>query len=169
MSETSVSTAAATYRLRPPHNRLDRRAVLWWAATNLGFGGLVVVAASVANYFWDWAGLWLPIGLAVVTVLDAVIEPLWRFRVHRWEATDKAVYSLTGWVVREWRVAPISRIQTVDAVRGPLERWLGLATLKVTTASSSGTIDIVGLDAEVAAELAEKLTEITQQTPGDAT
>jgi membrane protein YdbS with pleckstrin-like domain len=60
-------------------------------------------------------------------------------------------------------------VQTVDAVRGPLEQVLGLATLRVTTASSAGTISIVGLDRQVAADLAERLTLVVERTPGDAT
>jgi membrane protein YdbS with pleckstrin-like domain len=60
-------------------------------------------------------------------------------------------------------------VQTIDAVRGPLEQLLGLSTLRVTTASSYGAIDIGGLDRETAAQLADALTAITQQTPGDAT
>jgi membrane protein YdbS with pleckstrin-like domain len=89
--------------------------------------------------------------------------------VHRWETTDLAVYGLSGWLVREWRVAPLSRVQTVDAVRGPLEQALGLATLRVTTASSSGAVQIRGLDHRLAAEIAERLTVVTERTPGDAT
>lgn len=48
-----------------------------------------------------------------------VVEPLWCYAVHGWEADDEAVYARSGWVVCEWRIAPIFRIQTVDTVRGP--------------------------------------------------
>ena len=108
--------------------------------------------------------------LATLALLvNVVVAPRWRYAVHRWETTDEAVYSLTGWYVREWRVAPLSRVQTIDAVRGPLEQAMGLATLKVTTASSSGAVSIVGLDHRLAEELAERLTTVTEQIPGDAT
>ncbi len=60
-------------------------------------------------------------------------------------------------------------IQTVDAVQGPIEQLLGLATLRVTTASSRGAIDIGGLDKDTAARVAEELTQIAQLIPGDAT
>ncbi|MGW2111473.1 PH domain-containing protein, partial [Streptomyces sp. NPDC001948] len=69
----------------------------------------------------------------------------------------------------EWRIAPMSRIQTVDTVRGPLEQLYRLATVTVTTASARGAVRIEGLDHETAAGLAERLTRITQVTPGDAT
>ena len=169
---TTSTVPTRPLRLRPPRHRLDRRAVWWWTASSLAFGGPIVAAAAVGYAWWEPARTWLlPVLVAAVlfTVVTALIEPWWRASVHRWEVTDEAVYARTGWVVREWRAAPISRIQTVDAVRGPLERWLGLATLRVTTASSSGAVDIVGLDHEVAADLAERLTAITQAIPGDAT
>lgn len=75
----------------------------------------------------------------------------------------------TGVLLREWRIAPMSRIQTVDTVRGPLEQLFGLATVTVTTASAKGAVRIGGLAHGTAAELAERLTRITQDTPGDAT
>ena len=62
--------------------------------------------------------------------------PFWRYRVHRWEVTDDAVYTRTGWLWQEWRIAPMSRIQTVDTARGPLEQLFRLASVTVTTASA---------------------------------
>lgn len=44
-----------------------------------------------------------------------------------------------------------------------------VATVTVTTASAKGALKIEGLDHEVAADLAERLTATTQATPGDAT
>jgi membrane protein YdbS with pleckstrin-like domain len=71
--------------------------------------------------------------------------------------------------VREWRIAPISRVQTVDTERGPLQRLLKLGNLSVTRASARGPVKISGLDEQTATELARTLTETTQATPGDAT
>lgn len=105
-------------------------------------------------------------GLGLVYI---AVMPPWRYVVHRWEMTDEAVYSRTGWYVRQWRVAPISRIQTVDSNQGPLEQLMGLATLAVTTASAHGAIYISGIDQEIAAETAQHLTQITELTDGDQT
>jgi uncharacterized protein len=98
-----------------------------------------------------------------------LVMPRWRFRVHRWETTDDAVYTSAGWINQEWRVAPMSRIQTVDTERGPLQQLFGLATVTVTTASAAGALRLAGLDHVVADDLVEQLTETTQATPGDAT
>ena len=132
----------------------------------------MLAAAAVTYVFWEDARPWLVVAVIAVSFLligSAIVEPLMRYRVHRWETTPDAVYARSGWLVREWRAAPLSRVQTVDAVRGPLEQLLGLSTLRVTTASSYGAIDIGGLDQKTAARLAEQLTHITQQIPGDAT
>ncbi|WP_265521682.1 PH domain-containing protein [Oerskovia flava] len=171
--ETSPTTGTDTpRRLRAPEHPVDPRAVRWWVLRALCTTGLVAVVLGVGYWLWVPARPWLvvPLVLAVLwTVVKVVVEPRVRLAVHRWETTDEAVYGLTGWIVQEWRVAPLSRVQTVDAVRGPLEQLLGLSTLRVTTASSSGAISIVGLDKEVAAEVAERLTVITEKIPGDAT
>lgn len=169
---SAISGQGPVLRLRPPQQPVERRTVWWWTAQGVVFGAPILAGVSVAFVLWDSARPWLVVALAAavfMTVVGVAVEPRWRLRVHRWEVTDEAVYGLSGWWVREWRVAPISRIQTVDMVRGPLEQLFGLATLRVTTASSEGSIDIVGLDPEVAAEVAARLTEITQLTPGDAT
>ncbi|QSB04355.1 PH domain-containing protein [Natronoglycomyces albus] len=163
---------AREVRLRPPKHRIEKRAVTWWILQSLALFVPLIGGLIVAYALWEPARKWIIvplIGIVVWALVCTTVRPLWRYAVHRWETTDEAVYGLNGWIVREWRVAPISRIQTVDAVRGPIEQMLGLATLRVTTASSYGAISIEGLDKAVAEEAAERLTTIAQLTPGDAT
>lgn len=121
--------------------------------------------------------LWLH-GLAAVAtaagiVLFVVIVPLWRYRVHRWDISvdtaTPAVYTRTGWLVQERRIAPISRVQTVDTYRGPLDRLFGLANVTVTTASSAGAVRIVALDVDVADRVVALLTDIAAIGEQDAT
>ncbi|MER5768425.1 PH domain-containing protein [Streptomyces sp. NPDC001985] len=161
-----------TVRLRPPNNPLDGRAVRWWRARSLIVTALGTAVLAIPGWLIAPARTWLLAAAGAVALLglvEAAVLPRWRYRVHRWEATDEAVYVRTGAFWQEWRIAPMSRIQTVDTVRGPLERAYRLATVTVTTASSKGAIRIEGLDHEVAADLAERLTRITRATPGDAT
>jgi uncharacterized protein len=159
-------------RLRPPRHPVDRRAVGWWT-TNLLLGAAVpVLVLAVLGWLISPARTWLLVPAAVIAlagVLAALTLPRWWFRVHRWEVTDEAVYTRTGFFWQEWRVAPLSRIQTVDTRRGPLEQRFGLATVLVTTASAKGALTIPGLDHATAEDLAERLTATTQATPGDAT
>ncbi|MEU5399306.1 PH domain-containing protein [Streptomyces sp. NPDC005963] len=162
----------AVVRLRPPIHMLDERVVAWWRVQSLIGTAAVAAVPAVLAIFLDPARGWLlavAVALAVLGALEALAVPPWRFRVHRWEVTDEAVYVRTGAFWQEWHIAPMSRIQRVDTMRGPLERAFGLSTVTVTTASSRGEIKIEGLDRQLAAELAERLTRLTQATPGDAT
>jgi membrane protein YdbS with pleckstrin-like domain len=159
-------------RLRPPRHAVGPRAVSWWSLQLVLWTAVPVVTLGVLGLLIPPARFWLflPAGiLAAVGVLATVTLPRLWFRHHRWEVTDEAVYTRTGWFFQEWRVAPLSRIQTVDTVRGPLEQRFGLATLTVTTASARGAVKVEGLDAETAAGLAADLTHATQATPEDAT
>lgn len=168
----SLDSEITRLGLRPPEHRVERRAVWFWVLRAFGLVGGVVAVLAVAYAVWGTArpvvGPVLVV-VGIVGVLYVAVMPPWRYVVHRWETTDEAVYARSGWYVREWRVAPISRIQTVDTSRGPIEQVLGLATLAVTTASSHGAIYIRGLDEATTAEAAERLTTITQLTPGDQT
>ncbi|MFC4001181.1 PH domain-containing protein [Prauserella oleivorans] len=168
-----ASGGGAPLRLRPPSHQVDRRAVTWWRTQVLATGGVPVIVLVVLGLVLPDAarfGLLLPaVVIAVLTVAAALGMPAWWYRVHRWEVTGDAVYTRTGALWQEWRVAPMSRIQTVDSQRGPLEQYFGLATVTVTTASAKGAVKIPGLDHELAEDLVHQLTETTQATPGDAT
>ncbi|QES05503.1 PH domain-containing protein [Streptomyces venezuelae] len=159
-------------RLRPPRNAVDERAVTWWRSRLLATTAVPVVVLAVLGAFIEPARFWLLVPAAAVAAVGLACTaffPSWWFRVHRWEVTEDAVYVRSGAFWQEWRIAPMSRIQTVDTSRGPLEQAFRLATVTVTTASSKGALRIEGLDHELAADLAERLTAITQATPGDAT
>ncbi|MGU3431809.1 PH domain-containing protein [Actinomycetes bacterium M1A6_2h] len=142
---------------------------------------LVWAVVAVAEIVWavllavnaDAPKWWPNLTVAAVTVVVAVVHitvvPSWRYRVHRWDVSDTAVYSRTGWFTQEWRVAPISRVQTVDTERGPIDRALGLSTVTITTASSAGAVKIAALDQDVADKTVAHLTEVAALTRGDAT
>jgi len=159
-------------RLRPPRHPVDLRAIAWWRTTLALWLAAPVVVLVVLGLLIAPARFWLLLPAAVLVIggVPLVLAlPRWWFRLHRWEVTDAAVYTRSGYFWQEWRVAPMSRIQTVDTQRGPLEQRFGLATVTVTTASAKGALKIEGLDHEVAADLAEQLTATTQATLGDAT
>ena len=128
--------------------------------------GLVMLAGPVDAFdlpWWAWL-LW-----AIVLAAYVAVVPSWRYLVHRWEVTDTAVYTQTGWWARERRIAPMSRIQTVDHVEGAISRLFGLATVTATTASAAGALEISGLDKDVARRLVDDLTVKADAVEGDAT
>lgn len=158
--------------MRDPAHQVSSRAIRFWTVRAvpgwllfLAGQGLWLVLAR------DYAGLRFA-ALAATFVFAAahlIVMPRWRYRVHRWEVTDDAVYTQSGWLSQERRIAPISRVQTVDTHRGPLEQLFGLSNVTVTTASAAGHLRIHGLDRAVAEGLVAHLTDVTSQSAGDAT
>ena len=158
--------------LRAPAHLVSSRARWYWTVRALtGWVILLALEAPLALAAHAAGTGWvLPVSATlVVAVAHLVVMPQWRYRVHRWESTDTAVYTQSGWFTQERRIAPIARIQTVDTKRGPFEQLFGLANITVTTASAAGPIKIHGLDRAVAAGLVNDLTVRTQRAGGDGT
>jgi membrane protein YdbS with pleckstrin-like domain len=159
-------------QLRDPAHHVSPRAIVFWTVRAMP-GWLLVLASQVLWFAVSQDYESLRIAALVVTVLVATahltVMPRWRYRVHRWEITDNAVYTQSGWLSQERRIAPISRVQTVDTERGPLEQLFKLANVTVTTASAAGPLRIHGLDRTVADDMVAHLTEVTSRSEGDAT
>lgn len=156
--------------LREPANLVSSRARTLWVlsalvpTTVLLIVGIVLQSTGVIDLPpWAW------IGYVAVAAAYAVVMPAYRYRVHRWESTSTAVYTQRGWLSIERRIAPMSRVQTVDLEQHPISRLFRLATVTVTTASAAGPLRIEGLDRDVAHRLVDELTRRAEDEKGDAT
>lgn len=167
-----MSDVGGTPVLREPAHQVSPRAVPFWTVSALIGDALLVIGVLVAYLLvpgvpgWAWLVVVL---VGVLAIAHVVLMPRIRFRVHRWEVTDTAVHTREGWIGRESRIAPISRVQTVDSRQGALMRMFGLASITVTTASAAGPITVDCLDAETARQVVARLTAITAATEDDAT
>ncbi len=168
--------AGPAVELRQPANRVSPRARTYWLA-RAGLLSLIVVGLQVVWLVHSATGpqtadAWhLPVLVvsALVATAYLTVMPVWRYRVHRWEVSSLAVYTQTGWLRRERRIAPLSRVQTVDTEQGAIARLFRLAKVTVTTASAAGPVVVDGLDVVVAADLVERLTAAAAAERGDAT
>jgi membrane protein YdbS with pleckstrin-like domain len=155
-----------------PAHPPSRKAPLVWAI-GAAIPWVVLAVGQLVWFAFDHSMWWLNAVAAAATavgvVVFVVVGPIWRYRVHRWDISPDAVYTRSGWLVQERRIAPISRVQTVDTYRGPLDRLFGLANVTVTTASSAGAVRIVALDSDVADRIVAQLTDIAAIGGEDAT
>lgn len=149
--------------LREPRNQMSRKAIRYWRTIAAVHGALLLAAelgiealCGLGTATWCVFG-----GTAVVLLAYVLVMPGWRYRVHRWEVTEDAIYTRTGWFAVRWRIAPISRIQTIDSARTVVERLFGLANVTATTASTAGHIRIHGLDTATADRLQSELSLAT--------
>ncbi len=158
--------------LRQPKHQVAPRAKAMWAVDYGGSGVVALIVVALLTYYDILNGIW-PVAAgsaaALLVLLGFGVVPFWRYRVHRWEVTDTAVYTQRGWLVQERRIAPVSRVQTVDTERGPLAQIFGLSTVTITTASAQGELRIEGLLRADADRLVSDLTVTTAAIPGDAT
>jgi membrane protein YdbS with pleckstrin-like domain len=129
---------------------LERQVVLTWRIALLPalvppvlLLGLLLGAAP----FPGWI-----VALPTAVVIGLVVGPFQTLRWRRWSwrLTDRAIELRSGVITRRHTVVPHFRVQQIDVLEGPIERMLGLATLRVTTASASGSVDLPGLSAAVA-------------------
>jgi membrane protein YdbS with pleckstrin-like domain len=116
-------------------------------------GGLAGTAASTA------AG----IGIALAVVAGGVVaERFFARRVASWGFAERNedLMIRRGVLVRRQSVIPYGRMQFIDITAGPLERSLGLATLRMHTAAAASDARIPGLEQAVAARLRDQLATL---------
>jgi hypothetical protein len=158
--------------LREPARLVSKKARRYWTVRALPVwvvvGGIEYLVLS-DNDIPGWVVALVATISGIVAVGHLTVMPQWRYRVHRWEITDTAVYTRAGWFTQERRIAPIARVQTVDTQRGPFEQAFRLSNVTVTTASARGPIKIHALDRSVADETVAWLTERAQRSGGDGT
>lgn len=159
--------------LRPPAHQVSPRAKTWWTVrAALRWAPLIVVVTVVVAVIPDvpWiVAVLVFLLLAAAAAAHLIVMPRFRYAFHRWEVNQVAVYSQAGWITRTRVLIPVSRVQVIDTVAGPLERAFGLSTVTVTTASSAGTVRISGLPKETAQSIAAGLTVSAAEDTDDAT
>lgn len=136
--------------------------LLEWAIGNLLFlAVLSLPLVFVLLGWWEWPPLWL----AVAVPAAMLVLALWRLlliprqvRAIGYAERDDDLLIRRGIFFQRTMVVPYGRMQYVDVAVGPLERALGLCTLKLHTASPGTNALLSGLPAEEGARLREQLT-----------
>jgi uncharacterized protein len=113
-------------------------------------GGLAGGTASAA------LGLGLGFGLIVAGLLW---ERFLARRVAAWGYAEREEDLMVrrGVLIRRQSVIPYGRMQYIDVTAGPVERSLGLATLRMHTAAAASDARIPGLDVREAGRLRDQL------------
>ena len=151
-----------------PAERLDPRAKTLWRITGpLGALPLLAVGAFISSSLLRVVEAPFLLGIVpflaalVLFVVLAGVMPGLRWRRWRYEIRAEEVDLQRGifWVSRT--LVPLARIQHVDTQSGPLQRRFGLATVVFYTAA--GANQIPELSAPVAAEVRDRISELTRE------
>lgn len=159
MPEASADHARVEAMLQP----LDPRTVWLWrlslAVRSLGFAVAVFVLSRLRDGWF--AALPLAVGILVLGLVLAAFWPPVRYRCWGFRLRDDDLFVRRGVLWRTTSVIPHVRIQHVDMRQGPIERWLGLASVVVFTAGIRGAeLSIPGLAVPEAEALRERLSTL---------
>lgn len=132
---------------RFPHRRAAAR--LRWRA--LFFCAILVTASLLVFELWGLAALFL-VPLAWLRAGRAV-------RHHGHAMTGSGIYARRGWLWRRLEIVRFEKIQSVRIVESPVDRWWGMATLHVDTASIGGLLEVQLLGVNDAVALQKALTD----------
>lgn len=133
-----------------------------WALGNLiAVALLSLPLLLVLAGWWRWPPVWLAAALPAAMLILA----LWRLvliprqvRSIGYAERDDDLLIRRGIFFQRTMVVPYGRMQYVDIGAGPIERALGLCTLKLHTASPGTNAEIPGLPAAEGARLREQLS-----------
>ncbi|CAM3153134.1 Bacterial membrane flanked domain protein [Arthrobacter ulcerisalmonis] len=137
------------------------RLVQWALANVITVAVLSLPLIFVLLGWWRWPPLWLAIAVPGVWLVAAV----WRLvliprqvRAIGYAERDDDLLIRTGIFFQRTMAVPYGRMQYVDIGVGPVERGLGLCTLKLHTAAPATRAHIPGLPTAEGARLREQLS-----------
>ncbi len=139
--------------------RLEKKIRSVWIAVSTVIG--LIIGAVIGTGFYIYSNSVAVFAVvAFLPVFLLVCYAVLRYRNWGFELKEDYLYIEHGVLKKVYSMVPYVRVQHIDTDRGPIERILGLSTLRVYTAGSKGAdIKIPGLDREEAAELQKKLRD----------
>jgi len=149
-----------------PHEQLSNRVTLYWRIARLFQTAFFSMPFSVILFFIIislsniWVAMFLSAGFLLYRFAYALIWPSLEHEYYRFEIREHDILVQHGVLFRKWSSIPLHRIQHVDTHQGPLERIIGLVTLRIYTAAGNhfdGAIP--GLRPDRATELQQKIIQ----------
>jgi hypothetical protein len=141
-----LAAGSAERRLHP-----KVRVAWWigWVASDLVLIGLLTIGAVVIQANTDvsvpTALPWSTIGLVVLSVVVRTWYVGAAYRAWRYRLTAEGIELHHGVFWKQASAMPYHRLQQVDVGQGPLERWLGMSSVRLRSAAATTDASIPGL------------------------
>ena len=150
-----MATSEGMRPLHPNHLKLLR--------VRGAIAGLVLAVAAFAADAALLRGTALPFGLVAafgfaLAIAAALALPPRRYRAWGFRMEEDELAIASGLLVRSHAIVPFGRVQHIDVLRGPLQRYFGLAALVLHTAGTrSAAVLLPGLEAEEAERMRDHI------------
>ncbi|TGC09348.1 PH domain-containing protein [Methanolobus halotolerans] len=155
-----------------PSGHIDPRALKVWFLNGILEGFVLLLFPisylMIEEFFWNLPVIWGWIGIAGVTIYTiwrSVVAPQLRMQFWRYEIQEDEIYIQHGIFVIKRTLIPMIRVQHVDTEYGPVMRYFGLATLRISTAATDHHIP--ALSKEKASELMGEIASLARVSDED--
>lgn len=152
-------------QIKEPKKQLSKDAVKVWLISEtisniIGFVILGVLLYLDYRFSWkEWIG-WIIIGITIFSILSTVwsfINPFLLYKSWRYDVDEEFLHLKSGVLKEEYRLIPMTKIQSVSTTQGPLLRKYGLSSVVIETMASS--YPIPALPINVAVGLRKQIAE----------
>jgi len=150
-------------RLERGYLRVMRiNALIGWAVlTALAAAGEMLLRSRMG---WPAGVIWGPV--AALGALSVIFVQHGRWRRWGYAFTERELHVARGWLTRVHTVVPVARVQHIDVSQGPLERGAGVATLRLHTAGTEGSlVTLPGISAARAEEIRDAIRARIDDAP----
>ncbi|MGO1545667.1 MAG: PH domain-containing protein [Gulosibacter sp.] len=132
-------------------------------AINYAISTLFFVAIAIGLSFIPDDGWWWLFGaIPALIFASQIFFVVVRTRAIGYSLRSDDIVFRSGIMWSRMVAVPYGRLQLVDVSRGPVERMLGLASVKMVTAAASSNLAIPGLPYAEAEELRDHLIRVAE-------
>lgn len=115
---------------------------------------------GAVDYFWIFpddivVGKWVSLILAVLTLIDILFSPYFRYHRYRYSINEECIDIIEGYLFVKRNIVPIERIHKIQTKKGPIDQLFRVAKVIVTT--GGGDVTLSFLEDERAEQIADSL------------
>ncbi len=146
------------------YNKINKNAIKSWYIGRIIFllifsiiYGLLIYKLIIPNFvhvaILEYGLNILTILIGIFLLINTFIFPIIEYKEWKYIISNDKIELINGIFIRKRIIIPISRVQHLDIVQGPIYRKFGLATLRLNTAGSIHEIPaLTNKEAEIISE-----------------
>ncbi|MCE4051777.1 MULTISPECIES: PH domain-containing protein [Bacillaceae] len=139
-------------KIEEPNRCISEKAMKVWRISEALLNGGILVVLGIVYYldvYFDWKYWigWIIIGLLGLTVLSAIwgiiLEPSLKQKYWRYDVDEEFIQLKSGIWNKQHQLIPMTKVQSVELIQGPLLRKYELYSISVGTMGSSHKIPAI--------------------------
>lgn len=142
------------------YEKLSKRALNCMYTAGASTGAAVLAVIGAVDYFWIFpgnitVGKWISLILAVLTLIDVLVSPYFRYHRYRYSINEECIDIIEGYLFVKRNIVPVERIHKIQTKKGPVDQMFRVAKVIVTT--GGGDVTLSFLEDERAEQIADNL------------